>query len=173
MLQSLKRQDVEKQGEIFPGKSGKDCKRRGAKASQGFESSEDTDNKFCFVCVKLKCLPDEVAKTHNAQDCRHLAKFNKQLEGVIEVENTPLIRTSKRKLCWSEVKLAEVFYRSDSSESISKCTISVLRRSATLHTSVSNSTANISANVVTSAVQATCITCYGTILTWQQRSDGS
>ena len=48
--------------------------------------SEDIDDKFCFVCAKLKYLPDGVAKTHNAQDCRHLAKFNKQLEEGVEVE---------------------------------------------------------------------------------------
>ena len=72
--------DAFKRGELFPGKSDKDGKWKGVKAGQGFESNEDTDHKFCLVCSKLRYMPEGAAKTHNTQECRQLAKVNRQLE---------------------------------------------------------------------------------------------
>ena len=66
-------------------------KWKGVKAGQGFESNEDTDHKFCFVCSKLRYMPEGAAKIHNTQDCRQLAKFNRQLEERVEGENTSRI----------------------------------------------------------------------------------
>jgi hypothetical protein len=122
---------------------------------------------------KLKYLPDGLGKTHNAQDCQHLAKFNRHLEEGVEVEKQPLIQKENYAGQRSSSHLSQSKSAQYKSESISKRTISVLRRSATLHTSVSNSTANISANVVTSAVLATWIAYYWTMSTWKQRPDGS
>ncbi len=59
---------------------------------QGYESNEDTDDKFCLVCSKLRYMPEGAAKTHNTQDCRQLAKFNRQLEERVEGEKTSRIR---------------------------------------------------------------------------------
>ena len=87
--------DAVKRGELFPGKSDKDGKWKGVKAGQGFESNEDTDHNFCLVCSicssKLRYMPEGAAKTHNTQDCRQLAKFNRQLEEEEEAENTSRI----------------------------------------------------------------------------------
>ncbi len=39
------------------------------------------------MCTRLKYVPDWAARTHNAQDCRQLAKLNEQLEDAEEYEN--------------------------------------------------------------------------------------
>ncbi len=89
---AMMQEDAVKRGEHFPGKSDKDGKRKVVKAGKGFESNEDTDDKFCLLCSKLRYMPRGAAKTNNTQDCRQLAKFNRQLEEGVEVENTSLIR---------------------------------------------------------------------------------
>ena len=142
---------------------------KGVKAGQGFESNEDTDHKFCLVCSKLRYMPEGAAKTHNTQDCRQLAKFNRQLEERVEGENTLRIRRenyagqrASSQRSYADHNKASVCR----SEPIFECTTSVLRRSATVHISVSYSTTDGSASVGTSATHATCITCYGTVSTW-------
>jgi hypothetical protein len=54
--------DAVRRGELFPGKSDKDGKRKVVEAGQGFDTSEDTDDKFCLVCSRLRYMPEGVAK---------------------------------------------------------------------------------------------------------------
>ncbi len=53
MFQAFQQRDAEKRGKLFPGKSDKDGKRSGVKAGQGFEASEDKDDKFLLCMSKV------------------------------------------------------------------------------------------------------------------------
>jgi hypothetical protein len=66
------------QGKHFPGKSDKDGIRRGAKASQNINSSEETGEKVCLVCTQLRSVPEWTFHTHTTQECGRLANYNKQ-----------------------------------------------------------------------------------------------
>ena len=51
-----------RQGELFPGKSDKDSKRKGEKGSQEFNVVEEATEKVCLLCSQLKNIPEGAAK---------------------------------------------------------------------------------------------------------------
>ncbi len=92
MFQTLKQRDAVRRGELFPGKTDKESKGKGAKADQELESNEDADKKFCLVCSQLKHLPQGLAKTHTTANCKNLANFNRRVEEALDADSTPRIR---------------------------------------------------------------------------------
>ncbi len=50
------------QGELLPGKSDKDGKRKGTRGSQEYDSGGESSEKICLFCTQLKCVADWVLK---------------------------------------------------------------------------------------------------------------
>jgi hypothetical protein len=81
-----------KRGELFLGKLNKGGKERGAKASQSFNSSEETCKRFCLVCSQLRHVPEWASRNHTTQECGQLAKFNEHTGEGLNVERQARIR---------------------------------------------------------------------------------
>ena len=86
-FQELRKQSATKRGELLPGKSDKDGKRKGAKGSQNLDAAEDSGDKFCLVCSQLKDIPDWAARNHSTRECGQIARLSKYREDGGQTEN--------------------------------------------------------------------------------------
>jgi hypothetical protein len=91
-FQAMQQEDVVRRGELFPGKSDKDGKKRGAKTNHNIESSEEPGEMFCLLCSQLRYVPQWASRNHTAQECGQLAKFQKQVGEGSGVDYTSRIR---------------------------------------------------------------------------------
>ena len=83
----LRKQSAAKRGELLPGKSDKDGKRKGAKGSQNLDAAEDSGDKICLVCSQLKDIPDWAARNHSTRECGQIARLSKYREDGGQTEN--------------------------------------------------------------------------------------
>ena len=88
LVKELRNQSAVRRGELFPGKSDKDGKKKGAKGSQEFNLVEDATEKVCLLCSQLKNIPEGAAKNHTTQECGQFAKFNKLRGEGVDMESS-------------------------------------------------------------------------------------
>ena len=74
----LKKQSAIRRGELFPGKSDKDGKRKGTKDGKERDSGDEPPETICLFCTQLKGVPEWATKNHTLQECGQFIKFSKQ-----------------------------------------------------------------------------------------------
>ncbi len=71
-------QSAIRRGELFPGKSDKDGKRKGTKDGKERDSGDEPPETICLFCTQLKGVPEWATKNHTLQECGQFIMFSKQ-----------------------------------------------------------------------------------------------